>query len=358
MHKKNIIVIALFSFLLVILSLTSMLAPGKSYSETERRSLQQFPKLNLQTLRSGEFMDKFEIYAQDNFVGRTSWTSAKANVMRYAFGLRDNNGLYQAKGYWSKLEYPLPKARLEQSLARQQNVYETYLAGTDCQVYMALIPDKNYYLAPLYSYPTMDYDAYVRMVKENTGYAKYIDLFSVLSLEDFYHTDQHWRQENLQPVVKQLADAMGFAVGEYEENQLEMSFYGTYYRQAGLSGEPDEIHYLTNAVIRDSEVKIYQDGKMTDGQVYNMQKASGRDPYDFFLEGTNPVITMENPHAKSDRKLVIFRDSFASSLTPLLLEDYAQITLIDLRYMKAEAIPQFVDFSNQDVLFLYSTLTF
>ena len=34
----------------------------------------------------------------------------------------------------------------------------------------------------------------------------------------------------------------------------------------------------------------------------------------------------------TDRELVIFRDSFASSLAPLLMEQYAKITLVDIRY--------------------------
>ena len=53
---------------------------------------------------------------------------------------------------------------------------------------------------------------------------------------------------------------------------------------------------------------------------------------------------------------IIFRDSFASSLAPLLLEEYSKISLVDLRYMRLEDLGQFIEFKGQDVLFLYSTL--
>ena len=54
--------------------------------------------------------------------------------------------------------------------------------------------------------------------------------------------------------------------------------------------------------------------------------------------------------------MIIFRDSFASSLAPLLIPYYQKITLIDLRYININYIAPQIDFQNKDVLFLYSTL--
>ena len=68
-----------------------------------------------------------------------------------------------------------------------------------------------------------------------------------------------------------------------------------------------------------------------------------------------PLITIENPNYKSDRELIIFRDSFGSSIAPLLAGGYAKITLVDIRYLRADLLDRFIEFKNQDVLFLYST---
>jgi hypothetical protein len=87
-----------------------------------------------------------------------------------------------------------------------------------------------------------------------------------------------------------------------------------------------------------------------------MEKASGRDPYDVFLSGSVSLLTIENPKSATDRELVIFRDSFGSSLAPLLVESYAKVTLVDIRYLQSERLGQFLQFDDQDVLFLYSTL--
>ena len=86
-----------------------------------------------------------------------------------------------------------------------------------------------------------------------------------------------------------------------------------------------------------------------------MDKLSSRDLYDVFLSGACALLTIENPQATTDRELIVFRDSFGSSMVPLLLQDYATVTLVDIRYLASNAISMFVDFHGQDVLFMYST---
>ena len=54
--------------------------------------------------------------------------------------------------------------------------------------------------------------------------------------------------------------------------------------------------------------------------------------------------------------MIVFRDSFASSLIPLFVEGYSKITLIDIRYIRIEDLEKYIQFNNQEVLFLYSTL--
>ena len=65
---------------------------------------------------------------------------------------------------------------------------------------------------------------------------------------------------------------------------------------------------------------------------------------------------MENPKGPAGKELVLFRDSFDSSLAPLQLDGYSKITLVDLRYVFSHTLGQYVDFTDQDVLFLYSSL--
>ncbi len=63
-----------------------------------------------------------------------------------------------------------------------------------------------------------------------------------------------------------------------------------------------------------------------------------------------------SPDAVTDRRLIIFRDSYTSSLVPLLLGAYREITLVDLRYIDSARIGEYVDFAGADILFLYNTV--
>ena len=56
-----------------------------------------------------------------------------------------------------------------------------------------------------------------------------------------------------------------------------------------------------------------------------------------------------------ENRLILFRDSFGSSLIPLLTEGYSRITILDTRYIIPDLLGNFAEFENADVLFLYST---
>ena len=89
--------------------------------------------------------------------------------------------------------------------------------------------------------------------------------------------------------------------------------------------------------------------------MYDAADFEAIDGYNIFLGGPLSIVTVENPTGNTGKELIIFRDSFASSLAPLLLDGYDKITLIDLRYMASVNVGRFVEFNDQDVLFLYST---
>ena len=141
---------------------------------------------------------------------------------------------------------------------------------------------------------------------------------------------------------------------EYEKIKVNAPFYGVYHGQSALPLKPDEIYYLTNETIENCTVFNFEENK--EMSVYDLSKSDSDDPYEIFLSGPLSLITIENKNAESDRELIIFRDSFGSSIAPLFIEAYSQITLVDIRYISSEVLDRFISFENQDILFLYSTL--
>ena len=146
--------------------------------------------------------------------------------------------------------------------------------------------------------------------------------------------------------------------GNYKENVLDHPFGGVYYGQSGLPFlKEEELVYLTSDVLDNCTVKTYdKNGKPVSMSIYDMEKAYDKDPYEIFLSGSLSLIEITNPNATTDKELVIFRDSFGSSLSPLLVEGYKKVTVVDIRYMNSSMLNRYVRFNNQDVLFIYSTL--
>ena len=297
---------------------------------------------------SGEFAKDFEKYAVDKFPKRDVWRSIKAYAKMRLFMQKDNNDLFVAERHISKIEYPMNTEMLDYSMKLFTKIKDKYL--TDNDIYFAVIPDKNRFLAESNGYLSLNYEKFSQYAKEGMDFAQYIEISDLLEADDYYYTDTHWRQDKIVDVAERIATVMEVDISDkYVANTLDIPFYGVYVGQSAFKCEPDQITYLTSDVIE----KVELEGADT---VYDMEKAQGRDPYEMFLSGNQPIVTVKNPENTSGKRLIMFRDSFGSSIAPLFSKGYSEITLIDLRYVSSEMLGQFVDFENADILFLYSTL--
>ena len=354
--KKYIVTTIIFAVLVFGISALCIFNPSPQFSQSERRELASFPKVSANTIADGSFMSDFETYATERFPFRDFFRSIKANFVTKVFMKKDNNGLFTADGHISKIDSEKNPHMMDHAGERFSYLYETYIKGKTDNVYFSVIPDKNFLLAEKNGYPSLDYEAFIDEMKQKVNYMKYIDVTSLLDIDDFYTTDTHWRQEKITDIAEKIGEEMGADVmAEYKENVLDKPFYGVYSGQLAMDFPPDEIVYLTNEALDNATVTYYGNGIPEKGEMYNMKKASGKDPYEMFLSGTMPVLTIENNNAKTDRELIMFRDSYGSSLAPLMVSGYSKITLVDTRYIKSEAVGSFADFSNADVLFIYST---
>ena len=338
------------------LAVLAWVYPARAESEAERRALAQKPGLTLGSVLDGSFMAKFETAAQDQFPFREGFRTVKAAASYGVFRHGDNNGIYLSQGHAAKLEYPYNESAGDRAANLFQKVYDGYFAGRGGKAVFAVVPDKGYYLASPGGYPAMDYGALFEKMK-GQDWAEYVDLTDCLTADSYYRTDTHWRQEALLPAAEKLALALGSAVptGEsYTPEALETPFYGVYRGQAALPMKADTLVMMTSPVLENCTVYNYETGKT--GKVYDLTKLDSRDLYDVFLSGPVSLLEITNPAGPEDKTLVVFRDSFGSSLVPLLVEGYGRVILADLRYMPGSSLQDYVDISGADVLFLYSTL--
>ncbi len=347
MKKKRIVIPVLTVWL--ALSTALWFAPRKDISDTERRKLAQFPAVKVQSIVQGTFMSDFESASQDQFPGREMFRTAKALFDRFALAMPDSNGIALADGQAVKLEYPLNNAALTANLSKLTALSAQYLEGAN-RIVSCVVPDKALYLKG--GYPTMDYDVFFTVV-EDAQLGDFADIRNLLHFESYYATDLHWNQKEILPTAEKICTALNAPAPEGLREKTLGDFYGVYRGQSALPMAEDTMTILTSDLIENCTVTAF--GAKEETAVYDLPKFSGRDPYDVFLSGANGLMTIENPAGKPGKHLVVFRDSFGSSLVPLLLQGYETVELVDIRYLPAAQLGKLLDFEGKDVLFLYST---
>lgn len=343
-RKASIATAAVFLAVLFGFSLLHLALPDREVSRSERRRLAQLPPL------SSGFSDKLEEYMLDQFPLREQLRTVNGLVRLYGLGQADIHGIYLQGGGAFRMDGPLQEKQVRHAAAVFSAVQEKYFPSLPA--HYVIVPDKNAKAET--GRPRLDTETMRGIVREALPGMTEIDIWDLLSADDYYKTDPHWRQERLLPVAAAICEALGAdAPGTFTEKTLS-PFYGAYYGQAALPMAPDTLTYLESADTKAAEVT----GPELDGAqpVYRPELLDGTDGYDVFLSGAQAVLTVTSPNVHNGRHLVLFRDSFGSSLAPLLLGSFERITLVDLRYISAARLTDYADLSDAtDVLYLCST---
>ena len=342
---KNKIITILFIAYIFVFSILGIIIKDKDISYTERRKLQSFPSFVL----SSEYIEKIDKYLLVHFPFRDDFRSIKANFNYKVLNKLDNNDIYLKDNYIFKSEYPTNYESIDKFI---KNINKTKSYFNDNNIYMMIIPDKNYYLNEK-DFLQIDYDYMYNKLNELD--VNMIDIRDTMNLSDYYETDTHWKQENLDKVIKKMNNIMNFNYEkeEYTKNTYD-NFYGVYYGESAINRKPERLTYLTNDNINSLYVDYLENDKLN--SIYNSSKLESTDSYEVYLDGASSFIEIYNYNTNSDKELIIFRDSFASSLTPLLTNYYKKITLIDNRYISSNNYLNLIDIKEQDILLVYGTL--
>ncbi len=364
MKAKHISVTAVFLAVICVVGAVFLLLPDKDISKSERRKLTQFETYSEQKQSGGKdygFSDYFsylEKYMLDQFPARDGFREIKSLFKKYVLFQSDNNGYYYSDGHLSKLDKDLSEKAVTENVNRLNSIYENYFKNSDSKAYYSVIPDKNFFLAEKGNYPHYDYGEMYKKVRETlNGKIEEIEIKDSLSLDSFYKTDPHWDQSKILPAADRLLSGMdaksSASVLSWKENAIE-NFLGTYYGQAALPVKADKLTYLTSDEL--SGVTVTDLVKKEEVPLYGEKNFENVDPYDVFLGGAVPALKIENAKQKNGKQLVVFRDSFGSSMVPLLVSEYSEVLVLDIRYISPSQLPTVARFQKDcDVLFLYST---
>ena len=185
----------------------NLILPDGEFTDSERRRLAQAPAFTMDNLFSGKLFQELDKYSLDQFPLRDTFRGIKAFGSYYLFQQMDNNGIYVADGHISKMVVPLNEKGILAASDKINDVHDRYLQGK--KIHYSVIPDKNYFLAEQNGFLSMDYERILEILDKNLTGMAYIDLFDSLTIEDYYLTDIHWRQERLVPTAEKILEGLG-----------------------------------------------------------------------------------------------------------------------------------------------------
>ncbi|MBR5262157.1 MAG: hypothetical protein IKV47_08325, partial [Oscillospiraceae bacterium] len=294
-NVKNYITIGVFAFVIFALAVMHIVIPDAETSRAERRKLAQLPEITWEGVFSGDYMEELETYLLDQFPLRDGFRGINAVLKTYILGQSDNNDIFLYNGGIYKVEAELDEKQVQMGANKINSITDKFLEGMN--VYYSIIPDKGYYIAGESGRPAYDYDKLVSIMNEGVTQAQYIDIFGLLTIDDYYRTDTHWSQDRIYPVIEKLAGEMGALeritpYADYTAHTLE-PFYGVYLGQSGLPVDPDVITYMQSA---DTENAIVTSAEYAGTKsIYELADFEKLDGYDVFLGGAQALLTIECP---------------------------------------------------------------
>lgn len=359
LHIVHFMMIGLFSLFIMSMSVMHILIEDQEFSFPERRSLADLPIIDLNLIKDAGLSTTFEEYLVDHFPSRDKFRSIQAGAELFLLRRLDIDGIYSYQGNLFKTEYPLRENKIEQAAELIELLSSTSLG--ELNSFYTVIPDKSYYVTGSNDHPQLNQIRIEELMNKTIEASTTLTLTSELSAAHYYKTDLHWDQLMLPEIASYLAGKMkkdSFGVlPNYEVHQYS-PFYGSWHGRWAIDHEPDTLSWLSSDLLDTAEVYDHYDKIMKN--IYELEALDRPDAYDLFLNGARPLLTItaNRESSESPNKLYLFRDSFGSSLAPLMLAYYDEIVLIDLRYVSAAALEELIEFTpGADALFLFSSMT-
>lgn len=360
--KRNYQIYSVIVFgILALFGAFTFLMPQKSYSENENRYLEQLPKITLDKLLSGEFESEFETAVSDQFPGRDAWMKS-ATVVKQAMGFHDVGDVYLGKdGY---LLAKTTQSDIDQKQYLRNLRYVEYFG--DCMNGRAstiLVPSPGTILQsklPLNA-PYYDAEAMYKEAEAMLKKADHVDVRSELKEyakqnQVYYHTDHHWTLLGAYAAYSAYSEETQLekhTYGYFVPKKITEDFKGTMYSKVmPLVTKSDTMYAATNI----PKASVFYDGEESTA-VYDVEKLTQKDKYGYYFGGNygQVVIRMkENP----EKKLLVVKDSFANCFVPFLMENYDEITMIDLRYYKKSVRKLLQENQYDQALVLYEMSNF
>ena len=365
-------ILLVFAMVIIIADACLIIMHEKTFSETENRMLQQFPKFKKETLLSGKFMTQSEDFVADQFFLRDYWIGIKLKADK-VIGRQTSNGVILGKdGYLIEDSVAPAPASFEKNLNAIQTFAEKH---DDLKIVMTVVPNAVSICDQLLpeNMPVHSQKEDLAAIKKAVSKSlTYVDLTSTLSAHKdeyiYYRSDHHWTSLGAKYAFEAMKESLGTSelTGDLGTDTPEAflnvynvteSFSGTMASSSGDFSVMDSIDIYVYEIEDFQYVVEYTDAQKKSATVFNSAALSQKNKYEVFLGGNHPQINIKTTNLNK-RNLLILKDSYANAFIPFLLPYYQTITIVDPRYYSDDLEKLIADTGITDILFLYNMNTF
>ena len=349
---RNKIITSAFCLLLAVGVLSGILTPDKYYSESEKRTLTQKEAVSIADFSSGKMGTQVEKYLADQFPGRDKWISVKTLAERISGKTEISDVYFGRDGYLIDAFTSYDEKQY------QANLEALKLLADKISVPMQLmpVPTAAQVLSgklPAYA-PNLDqkalYDS-ARALGLDT-----VNVFDILSEHKdeyiYYKTDHHYTSLGAYYCYAAWMRSQGKTpepVSAWQSQTLCGNFRGTSYNKVNYTfADCDTI----TAYYKTLTHKVsYNGGSYVTDSIYERKYLSGKDQYAAFLNSNQSSTVVSG---EGEGKLLIIKDSYANCFAQLVIDDYAETHLIDLRFFKDSVSDYIAENGITQVLVLYN----
>lgn len=218
-----------------------LINPKADYSSSEKRYLQKFPTVTVNSVLDGKFGTDFEKYFADHFPMRTQWVGANA-YFNLSVGNNGADGVYNCKN-----GYLINKPILDtDTLESNVQTIADFAKSVDVPVTVTLVPSTGYIANDVLpavhdTYTDDEKIENAQKVLTKSG-ADFVDLRSAFKnayangTQLYYKTDHHWTTKGAYTGYQELCKALG--ITPIDDSTLKKDsypdFYGTTYSSSGF----------------------------------------------------------------------------------------------------------------------------
>lgn len=352
---------------LIGIAIWGLLTPDRKQSEYENRLLQQLPGFSLNVVADGSFMRDLESYMTDQFPWRDRMVRTKT-YLDLLCGSEQINGVYIGRDNYLFEPQTVPDEQQMETIATGINTF--CRRNDELEKAVVLAPNATCLLNDRLPYGVVQYDQREvlselrdKIGQGNGNHYHWIDAAGILENTDnetlYYRTDHHWTTRGAYAVFQELARQWELETDgiTYDFAVVSDSFQGTLASSSGICHIHDDIEICLPHDVEGQCVIEYESENRKTASFFDTEKLTSHNQYEIFMGGNFAKIVISTT-AKNDKTLLVFKDSYANCMIPMLAPYFSQIIVIDPRYYNDTIDGCMQDYAVTHVLFVYNLNTF